>query len=223
MREKPTVVITISRQFGSGGSYIGQAVASRFGMRYADREILRRAAEAVGLREGDLVVREERAGGFWEALLQSFAMGAPEAAFVPPPPTPVYADDLFKLESLIIREIAERFDAVIVGRAGFHVLAGRPNVANVRVHADAGWRAQRVMEVYGIADRKDAEEQVRRSDRQRAQVIKSFTDADWNDARVFDLCVNTGSVGLDAATEIVASLAEGMLGRRWSGPGAGPA
>jgi len=223
MREKPTVVLTISRQLGSGGSYIGQAVASRFGMRYADREILKQAAEAVGLREGDLVVREEKAGGFWEGVLQSFSLGTPEAAFVPPPLTPVYAEDLFKLESLIIREIADRFDAVIVGRGGFHVLAGRPNVANVRVHADLDLRVRRVMEVYGIDNRRDAEESIRRSDRQRAQFIKSFTGQDWNDARVFDLCVNVGSVGLDAATEIVASLAESMLGRRWTGAGGGPA
>ncbi len=221
MREKPTVVLTISRQMGSGGSLIGQAVANRFGMRYADREILRRAAEAVGLREGDLVVREEKAGGFWENLLQSFSLGAPEAAFVPPPLASVYADDLFQLESLIIREIADRFDAVIVGRAGFHVLAGRPNAVHIRVHADAGRRVQRAIEVYGIADRREAEEQIRRSDRQRAQFIKSYTGQDCNDARVFDLCVNTGTVGLDAATEIVASVAESMLGRRWDGAGTG--
>jgi len=217
MRDKPTVVLTISRQLGSGGSYIGQAVANRFGMRYADREILKQAAEAVGAREGDLVMSEEKASGFWESLLHSFSMGAPDAAFTPPALPPVYAADLFKLESLIIREIADRFDAVVVGRAGFHVLAGRPNVTNIMVHAPRAFRVRRVMELYGIESEKDAEEQVDRSDRQRTQFIKSFTGKNSNDAHIFDLCIDTGSVGLETATELVAALAESMLGRRWRG------
>ncbi len=223
MREKPTVVLTISRQLGSGGAYIGQAVAGRFGMRYADREILKRAAEAAGQREGDLMTSEERAAGFWESLLQSFSMGAPEAAFVPPPLAPVYADDLYKLEGLIIREIAERFDSVIVGRAGFHVLAGRPNAAHVMLHAARPLRVRRIMELYGIEDERAAEEQVERSDRQRAQFIRRVTGRNWNDAHLFDLCIDTGTVGLETAAEIVGELAGSMLGRRWGGAGAPPA
>ncbi|HVN75143.1 MAG TPA: cytidylate kinase-like family protein [Thermoanaerobaculaceae bacterium] len=217
MREKPTVVLTISRQLGSGGSFIGQAVASRFGMRYADREILKQAAETVGLREGDLVVSEEKAATFWESLLHSFSLGAPDAAFVPPALPPVYSADLFKLESLIIREIADRFDTVIVGRAGFHVLAGRSNLANVMVHAASEFRVRRVMELYGIESEREAERLVERSDRQRTQFIKSYTGKDRNDARLFDLCVDTSTVGLETATELVAALVESMLGRRWHG------
>ncbi|MGD1147509.1 MAG: cytidylate kinase-like family protein [Thermoanaerobaculaceae bacterium] len=217
MRERPTIVLTISRQLGSGGSSIGQAIANRFGLRYADREILKQAAAAAGLQEGDLIPSEERTTGFWESLLHSYSMGAPEAAFVPPPLPPVYAADLFKLESLIIREIAESFDAVIVGRAGFHVLAGRPNVTNIRVHADRAFRVKRVMEVYGTASVKEAEGQVDRSDRQRAQFIKSFTGRNWDDASPFDLCISTSSVGLETATEVVAALVESVLGRQWRG------
>lgn len=217
MRERPTVVLTISRQLGSGGSHVGQAIANRFGMRYADREILKQAAAAAGLQEGDLIPSEEKAGGFWDSLLRSFSMGTPEAAFVPPALPPVYAADLFKLESLIIREIAERFDAVIVGRAGFHVLAGRPNAAHIMLHAAPAFRVKRVMELFPTMSEREARENVDRSDRQRAQFIKNFAGSSWNDASAFDLCISTSSVGLEVATEIVATLVESMLGRQWRG------
>ncbi|MBZ5586932.1 MAG: cytidylate kinase-like family protein [Acidobacteriia bacterium] len=217
MRERPTVVLTISRQMGSGGSYIGQAVANRFGMRYADRDILQQAAKAAGLKEGDLAAAEEKASGFWESLLHSFSMGGPDTTFVPPALPAMYTEDLFKLESLIIREIADRFDAVIVGRAGFHVLAGRPNVINIMVHAARASRLKRIMELYGVQTTKQAEELVERSDRQRAQFIHRFTGKRWDDAHLFDLCLDTGSTGLEVATEIVATLVESHLGRRWRG------
>ena len=217
MRGRPTVVLTISRQLGSGGSYIGQAVASRYGMRYADRDILQKAANAAGLEEGDLAPAEEKATGFWESVLHSFSMGGPDTAFVPPAMPATYTANLFKLESLIIQEIAGRFDAVIVGRAGFHVLAGRPNVINIMVHAARALRAKRVMDLYRIESAKEAEELVDGSDRQRAQLIRRFTGRRWDDPHLFDLCINTGSTGLETATEIVATLVESHLGRRWHG------
>ena len=217
MRGRPTVVLTISRQIGSGGSYIGQALASRFGMRYADRDILQQAAKAAGLKEGDLAPVEERATGFWESVLHSFSMGGPDTTFVPPALPATYTANLFKLESLIIREIADRFDAVIVGRAGFHVLAGRPNVVNIMVHSAPELRAKRVKELYHIESAKEAEELVERSDRQRAQFIHRFTGQRWDDPNLFDLCVDTGSTGLELATEIVATLVESRLGSRWRG------
>lgn len=217
MRERPTLVLTISRQLGSGGSHIGQAVANGFSMRYADRDILQQAAKAAGLKEGDLAAAEEKASGFWESLLHTFSLGGPDTTFVPPALPAMYTADLFKLESLIIREITDRFGAVIIGRAGFHVLAGRPNVINIKVHASRSSRVKRVMELYGVETTKLAEELVDRSDRQRAQFIRRYTGKRWDDAHLFDLCIDTGSTGLEVATEIVAILVENRLGRRWRG------
>ena len=217
MHGRPSVVLTVSRQIGSGGSYIGQAVASRFGMRYADRDILQQAARAAGLKEDDLAPAEENVPGFWESLLHSFSMGAPDTTFVPPALPATYTANLFRLESLIIQEIAARFDAVIVGRAGFHVLAGRPNVVNVMVHAPEDSRAKRLMQLYGVATEAEAEALVRRSDQQRAQFIHRFTGKRWDDPRLFDLCIDTGATGLETATEVVATLVGDRLGRRWRG------
>jgi cytidylate kinase len=215
MSEKSTTVLTISRQVGSGGSYIGQEVARRLGMRYADREILQQAAAAAGVKEGDLAGAEEKAAGFWHSVVHSFSLGAPDTTFVPPPLSAVHEEDVFKIESRIIREIASQFDTVIVGRAGFHVLAGHQGVVNVMLHARRAWRVERVMQVYGVEDAAEAEDLVDRSDRQRASFIRTFTGRDWTDARLFDLCVDTSSVGLELATEFVLEL----VSRRMKRPG----
>jgi cytidylate kinase len=209
-----TTVLTISRQLGSGGSYIGQEVARRLEMRYADREILQRAAAAAGVGEGDLAGAEEKGAGFWHSVVHSFSLGGPDTTFVPPPLSSVYEDDVFAIESKIIREIASQFDAVIVGRAGFHVLAGHPGLVNVMLHARDAWRVERIMRVYRIEDRREAEDLVKRSDRTRADFIRAFTGRHWTDARLFDLCIDTSSVGLERANEIVVALVSECMARR---------
>ncbi len=211
MSERTTTVLTISRQLGSGGSTIGQEVARRLGMRYADREILQRAAAAIGLNERDLEGAEEQAAGFWHSVIHSFSLGSPDTTFIPPPISAVYEEDVFRLESRIIREIAREYDAVIVGRAGFHVLAGHPGLVNVMLHARRSWRVERVMGVYGITDTAEAEALVERSDRRRAEFIRTFTGRPSTDARLFDLCIDTSSCGLEAATEWVLALVSGRM------------
>ena len=209
--DRPTIVLAISRQFASGGSYIGQAVARRLGMRYADRDVLARAAEESGLSEEDLAATEERAASLWNGFFGQYALGAPEAPFVVPLPPPVRERDVFRIESRIIREIAARSDAVIVGRAGFHVLAGHPGLISIRIHAREEWRVERAMESYGIASPAEARELIRRSDQQRARFVRSFTGHDWNDACTHHLCLDTSSVGLDLATDLVAALVAGRM------------
>jgi len=214
MSQEATTVLTISRQLGSGGSTIGQEVARTLGMRYADREILQRAAASAGLSENDIEGAEEKAAGFWHSIVHSFSLGGPDTTFVPPPVAAVYEEEVFKIESRIIREMAKEFDAVIVGRAGFHVLAGHPGLVNVMLHARRDWRAERIGKVYGLATAAEAEELVDRSDRQRSEFIRTFTGRHWTDARLFDLCIDTSSCGLDVATRWVLELVSNRMKRR---------
>ena len=212
--DRPTIVLTISRQFASGGSYIGQAVARRLGLRYADRDVLARAAEESGLNEEDLAAGEERAASLWNGFFGQYALGAPEAPFVVPLPPRVTERDVFRIESRIIREIAARSDAVIVGRAGFHVLAGHPGLISIRIHAREEWRIERAMESYGISSAAEARDLIRSSDQQRARFVRSFTGRDWNDACTHHLCLDTGAVGLELATELVVTLVAGRMKAR---------
>jgi CMP/dCMP kinase len=206
MDRPTTIVLTISRQFASGGSFIGQSVAQRLGLRYTDREILARAATESGIDEANLELNEERAGGFWTVAFRQFAIGTAEAPYIAPPAPSLHEGDLFTLESRIIREIASRFDAVIVGRGGFHVLADYPGLISLRVHAPFEWRVRRATEVYGLESERAASELIRRSDQQRAKFVRTFTGRDWNDACAHHLCLNTGALGLELATELVAKL-----------------
>jgi cytidylate kinase len=206
MDQGSTTVLTISRQLGSGGSLIGQEVARRLGMRYVDREILQRAAAESGLSEGDLEAADEHAAGFWHAVSHLLTSGAAEAPYAAPAISATYEEGVFQLEQRVMRELAERFDAVIVGRAGFHVLAGHACALHVLVHAARAWRVARVMEVFKIADEHTAQETVARSDRQRARFIRAVAGRHWTDARAFDLCIDTSRTGLDAATDLVVDL-----------------
>ncbi len=211
-----TIVLAISRQFASGGAFIGQAVAQRLGLRYTDREILEQAARVSGVNVADLESDEERAAGMLKLALRQYSLGPPEAPFVAPPLPPMHERDLFALESRIIREIASRYDAVIVGRGGFHVLADHPGLVSVRVHAPIEWRVRRAMEAYGFANEASAAEAIRRSDKQRGKFVRTFTGHDWDDACTHHLCLNTGAIGLELAAELVTMLVASRIKARLS-------
>jgi len=214
MDRPTTIVLAISRQFASGGSFIGQAVAQRLGLRYTDRDVLARAAEESGLSEAEIEANEERAGGFWSTFVRQYSLGAPEAPFVAPLPPCLHEHDVFRLESRIIREIAIRFDAVIVGRAAFHVLADHPGLISLRVHARHEWRVRRAMAIYAVESELAASEVIRRSDERRAKFIRTFTGRDWNDASAHHLCADTGAIGLELVTELVVKLVADRIAAR---------
>ncbi len=210
MADIPCILVTISRQFGSGGAYIGQAVAKRLGYKYIDREILSKAARYLGQEEEALSGREERVGGFWENFFNAFSGGIPEAGYVPPAMRPVYDRDLFDAEAMIINEMADMHNAVIVGRCGFHVLKERPGVANVFIHAPKDFRIRRAMEMYKIPAMEDAVSLVDEMDRERSNFIRAMTGADWTDARNYHVAIDIGRAGFATAEEMILRLAESV-------------
>ncbi|MEJ2684502.1 MAG: cytidylate kinase-like family protein [Candidatus Sulfobium sp.] len=205
---KENVLITISRQMGSGGAYLGRRVANRLGFRYVDRDILKEATQYLGENEENITFREERVSGFLENLLKGFIYGSPETAYVPPSIRPVYDIDLYNAEARIIAGIADRDNAVIVGRAGFHVLEGRRGLASVFLHAPEDFRLRRVTEGYHMSIPEDAAALIRQSDVQRRRFIKTVAGVEWTDARCYHLSINTGAAGLAAAEDMILQLAE---------------
>jgi cytidylate kinase len=201
------VVVTISRQLGSGGAYLGQRVAARLGLSYLDRVILRQAAEELHEQEGYLAAREERLTSFWEKMLRQFAAGIPEAGYVPPPLSVAPDEELFATEAGIIRKAAASGGVVIVGRCGFHVLRDVPGTVHVFLHADAEFRCRRVMELYGVGDEAVARRMIADSDRERRRFVEAMTGVDWSDARNYHLAVDTGFSGLAVAEELIVRLA----------------
>ncbi len=202
------VIVTIARQLGSGGTFIGKQVGKLLGIKYIDREILHQVAEILHESEKNLSDREERLSTFWERMARAFCYGVPEAGYVPPPLRPIPDEELFAVEKMTIRKITEGCSAVLVGRAGFHILRDRPNIVNVFIHAPRDFRVRRIMELYGIPDAGQAREMIEDSDRQRKEFVKSMTGLEWTDALNYHLSIDSSLVGFSTAAEMIQPLAD---------------
>jgi cytidylate kinase len=118
----------------------------------------------------------------------------------------VYEDELFAVESEIIRGIAAREQAVFVGRAAGWVLRGHAALVSVFLHAPESVRAQRIIDSYGLRSRDEAKELLRRSDQQRGRFLQSLCGGGWLNAGNYQMCFDTGAVALDEVVEMVVAL-----------------
>ncbi len=207
MPEKQTTIVTISRQMASGGAYIGHLLAQQLGYKYVEREVLHEAARELGVDISELSRHEERRTGFIESLMKSFVYGTPEASYVPPARRPIYDQELFETESKIIAAIAEKYNAVIVGRGGYFMLRGQANVVNVLIHAPMDFRVKRLRKFQEISA-EQAREEIEESDRQREKFLKTMTGTDRYDARNYHLCIDSAAAGFETVQKMIISLVE---------------
>jgi cytidylate kinase len=142
---------------------------------------------------------EEKPAGWWSRIASVVSGGAPDGQYVPPPPRAVHEGELFEVERRIIREIANRESAVIVGRGAPHVLHDHPNVLRVFVHAPAAHRIAEAQRVYRI-DAAAARDMVQRSDRHRARFVQDLIGRSWTDACLYDLTIDSSAVAIEMAT-----------------------
>jgi CMP/dCMP kinase len=199
-------LVALSRQVGAGGAYVGQALSRLLGVRYVDREILQEAARILGRDDRELESLEERVSSLWDRMAAVLSWGAPEAAYVPPPLPTLYEEDLFAVESGIIREIAAREDAVFVGRAATWLLRDTPGVVSVFLHAPESSRVERVMRDYQLTDEAAAYELLRRSDQQRSRFLQSVTGGSWFNLSHYHLTIDTGVITLEETVDLIARL-----------------
>jgi cytidylate kinase len=201
MRQNSPFVITISRQLGSGGAYIGQQLARKLNIFYADREIIKQAAKQFSLVEETLQTRDERLSSFWQVFVQSYALGAPDTYILPPVIIPTDRE-LFNVESEIIKHIAREQSSVIIGRCGSYILREHPTHLSLFLHADIKFRKARIQNLYNISD-KEAEKMIVQSDKERALYNRTFAGKEWTDARQYDLTIDTGKTGIEKSIEII--------------------
>ena len=187
-------VITISREFGSGGRTIGRKVAEKLGIPCYDAEIIEKIAEESGY-SGDYIRSEgEGASDRWLSnLFSNRAMG------------PTNQDTIWVIQSRIIRELAEKGPCVIVGRCADYVLRGQADLLNVFIHADPQKRAERIVREYGERDASPLE-RIREKDRRRAAYHRFYTDLKWGHAQNYHLCLDSGVLGIDKCADLIASL-----------------
>jgi len=200
MKDTAPFVITISRELGSGGAYIGRQLAKKLDVFYADREIIGQAARKLSVLQEDVAAREEKILSFWQLFIQSFAI-APDV-YVPPQIAAPTDRELFKTESEIIARIARERSAVIIGRCGYHVLREHPNHVSIFLHGNVNFRKDRIRKLYNVSS-DAAQKLIVQSDAARTLYNSKFTGKEWTDARQYNLAIDTSKTGVDKTVELI--------------------
>jgi cytidylate kinase len=201
MKQNEKFVITISRELGCGGAYVGQQLAKKLGVFYADREIITRTAEQLSVKAATVEKHEETIPSFWNTFINSPCV-YPDL-YVPPVMLAPTEYDLFVAESDVIKRIAAERSVVIIGRCAFHVLGDHPQRVSVYLHAAPEFRIARYAKLYNVS-LAEAEKTVAKCDKERAHYCKNFTGRVASDARNYDLSIDTARLDtLDKAVEFV--------------------
>ena len=191
-------VITISREYGSGGRAIGERLAKELGIPYYNKELILMAAKESGLSE-EYIKKTEQIKS--TSFLYGLYMGAQQLPM---------NDQIFLVQSKIIRQIAEEGPCVIVGRCADYVLRERKDLLNVFIHAPLEYRAQRAKEVYE-KQAGNMEDFVKKKDKKRASFYNYFSQNKWGDARHYHLAISS-EYGVDFAVSVIKHAAESFPG-----------
>lgn len=196
-------IITISREFGSGGRLVGEKIAKKLGIPFYDRKLIDLAAEKSGLAPEYLEKTENQPAS---SLLYSLATSAPATSgYLLHYDTPV-SDKAFFAQSEVIREIAQQGSAVILGRCGGYILREDPDRLNIFLHGSLDNRLRRATEEYGM-DPKGLANILVKTDKGRSNYHKYYTGENWQDIRTYDIAINTETTGIDGAVEILYAMA----------------
>lgn len=202
--DKSKLVITIERQYGSGGRIVGQKLAKELGIPFYDDEILSMTAERSAVGEQYFRLADERAGN---NLLHRIVggirhnpLGTPKTEGDVTSP-----ENLFKFQSEVIRELAAQESCIIVGRCADFVLdaTGKEDLVRVFVYADTPTCVRRTMEVDGILDAQEAINKLNKITKQRRDYHKYFTGKEWEDMTNYDLPINASKLELDQVVELI--------------------
>ena len=203
-------VVTISREYGAGGSTVAGLVAQRLGLEVIDRSIVSEVSRQLQMPVGDVESNEEHPTSLASRILDSFRyLDPPEmsAAWQPP-----YADVAFDPRQAVIsrtedliREAARRGGVVIVGRGAGFVLAGVPEVTRVYLHAPLAARVKVAMTRTGL-DEAGATRRLRETDANRAAYIRQLYHADWHDMSGYQLTIDTSVVSTEATADLIVAV-----------------
>ncbi|MGD0855416.1 MAG: cytidylate kinase-like family protein [Dehalococcoidia bacterium] len=210
MIENAPYVITISRQIGSGGAYIGQRLATKLGISYIDREIVHQTAQRLNISEKNIISRDERVTPLWRSMLESSIYSDPYG-YAPPSINITTDKELYQAESDIILDISKRTSAVIIGRGGHYVLRNHSRHLSIFLHADIAFRQQRIQELYHLSS-SEAWKMVHSTDESRASYLRALTRGDWADARQYHISLDTGILGLELVEDIIIAAVRARFG-----------
>lgn len=189
-------VITISRQYGSGGRFVAKKLAETLGIDFYDNELITMAAKESGYAESIFQKAEQISS---HSLLYSLSMFGSAAGVYGLP----LSDKVFIVQSEIIKKCAQKGPCVIVGRCSDYVLRDFDNVIKIFIYSDFDHRVKRAVEYYGV-DPKIAQEELARRDKKRATYYNYYTSLRWGDLENYDISINNDIAGVDGTVKILA-------------------
>ena len=195
-------IITISREFGSGGRTVGRMVAERLGIPFYDKELVDQIALESGFAPKFVEEHGEHSPG---SSLFSYAF-APQG--VPGVMNGLStADFLWNIQCSVILQLAEQGPCVIVGRNADYILKDRPEALHAYVYADVAYRAERIVRRYGESD-KSPEQRLNEKDKRRRVNYQHYTGRTWGMSQNYDISLDTSSLGIDQCVDIICSIVE---------------
>ncbi|MCD8396187.1 MAG: cytidylate kinase-like family protein [Lachnospiraceae bacterium] len=188
------IVITIARQFGSGGKTVGQMLAKDLGIKCYDKEVLRLASDESGINEALFQEKDEK---LKRAPLFEKTKGEYKGRLISPSSEEFISDhNLFNYQAKIIRDLADQESCVIIGRAADYVLKDYEGLVSVFVHAPKAYCVRQAIERCSCRP-DEAEKFVEKTDKTRSDFYNYYTGNKWNDARNYDLCLNSQRLGFE--------------------------
>ena len=192
-------VISIGREFGSGGKYIGQELAKRFNIKCYDNELLEKVSKYYNI-DIDMLksVDEKQKSSFWYSFATNYAFSEKDKSL------PISAEDnLFLKQAKVIEELYEKEDCVIIGRCSDFILKDKPNIITVFIYAsDMDFKLNRKKDLENITV-KEARNKINNIDKQRAEYYKHFTSNIWGDKNNYEICIDTSKVGVEETINIL--------------------
>jgi cytidylate kinase len=198
----PVQLITVSREYGAGGSELGVLLGEHLGWRVLDRDLARRIAGRLRCADRTIETMVERAPTLLERVTAAFTVVPAEAPILPDPSAALDPDHLVEASRAVLREAVRELPLIIIGHAANCLFGDRPDVLRIRVTAPYDLRVRRVAQRSGVSPAAAADD-VRHHDDNRRQYLERYYRCDTNDPGAYDLQINTATIPLNTAADLV--------------------
>lgn len=195
-------IITVSREFGSGGRSIAKETAARLGYEYYDNELVKLIAKESGLAE-DYILENGEYACSTNSFLFNWAINAETSRAGALP----ISDQLYMAQRKVILSLAEKGNCVILGRCADFILKDRDDCLNVFIRAPQDYKADRIVRLYGETD-EHPEKRLKDKDDRRRAYYKHYTGENWGDPRSYHICLNSGLLGPDLCVDLIVMAAK---------------
>lgn len=202
---KQHFVITIGREFGSGGREIGMALAERLGIKCYDKELLALAAKESGLSEDLFINHDEKPTNsfLYSLVMDTYSMGYSTSSYIDMP----LNQKVFMAQYESIKNLAQNESCIIVGRCADYALKDMPNCYTIFIKADIDAKIKRIMRIYNISEDK-ARDMIVKTNKKRANYYNFYSNKKWGDSKGYDLCIDSSELGIDGTVELIMSYVE---------------